>query len=318
MTSPFLPNVPDEGTHESPALSPAMKIFAATTIIIGGAAVAAAFWKASLDFGVIDSDIHSVIDRSFTEAPLPNFPLSPDAISDQQATANNSGNINHDTAFSKPSTSTPSVVLPALSQTPAVDLGSGKYVQKYQPPMIIEPIQQSPEKIFATEKKVSEEKQAIQSNTQFEPIHKITVPTMPTVTPSVLVPSPVIPSVTVPSSTVSPSVTKNGNPEKIEKKPPAIPKTETNDEMLSLFQFADNFESVTLAKTEPALPENPFLTVSVTSETEYKNHLNDDLLPLHLSDSPQSQESLLPLKSAEIPFFQLQPLKTIPNQEPKT
>ncbi|MDR0704867.1 MAG: hypothetical protein LBF88_07755, partial [Planctomycetaceae bacterium] len=57
MTSPILPNVPDEGTTESRALSPSMKIFAATTIIVGGAAVAAAFWKASLDFGVIDSDI---------------------------------------------------------------------------------------------------------------------------------------------------------------------------------------------------------------------------------------------------------------------
>lgn len=325
MTSPFLPDVPDEGTHESNALSPSMKIFAATTIIIGGVAVAAAFWKASIDFGVIDSDTHSVIDRSFTAAPLPNFPLSPNTVSGQQATVNNSDNINQG---SEQSASVSAIVLPALSQTPAVDLGNKKYAQKYQPPVIIEPVQQPPEKIFATEKKTGNEKQTVQNNIRFEPIHKISLPSPPTTIPPSTAPVSAIPASAVPvsavpasavpaSSAVSPSVTKNSNPEKIEKKPPAIPETDINDEMISLFQFADNFEPALQSKTEPVLPENPFLTPSVSAETEYKNYSTGDLIPLHLSDSPQSKESLLPLKSVEIPFFQLQPLKTISNQEPK-
>ncbi|MDR1268836.1 MAG: hypothetical protein LBK82_04875 [Planctomycetaceae bacterium] len=304
MTSPILPNVPDTGTLESRALSPSMKIFAATTIIVGGAAVAAAFWKASLDFGVINSDLHSVIDRSFTAAPLPNFPLSPNTVSNPSAITSNSGNMNQDTALSVQSVPATSTALPALSQTPSVDLGNKKYAQKYQPPMIIEPVQQSPGKIFAAEKKTGDEKPVIQSNTRFEPIHKISVPTSTT------------PTVTVPAVTVSPTVTSNSNSEKIERKPPAIPKTETNDEMRSLFQFADNFEPAILSKTESKLPENPFLTASASVEMEYSNRSAGDLLPLHLSDSPQPKESLLPLKS-ETPFFQLQPLKTIPSQEPK-
>jgi hypothetical protein len=289
-----------------------MKIFAATTIIIGGAAIAAAFWKASLDLGVIDTNTHSVIDRSFTAAPLPNFPLSSGAVSGQQVTVNNSENTNQGSEQSAPVST---IVLPALSQTPAVDLGNKKYAQKYQPPMIIEPVQPSPEKILATEKKTGDEKQAVQSNTRFEPIHKISLPSR--TIPSSAVPSSAVPSSTVPSSTVSPSATNDSNPEKIEKKPPVIPKTDTNDEMLSLFQFADNFEPTSLSKTEPVLPENPFLTASASAETEYNNRTTGDLKPLHLSDSPQSKEPLLPLKSVEIPFFQLQPLKTSPNQEPK-
>lgn len=314
MTSPILPNVPDTGTLESRALSPSMKIFAATTIIVGGAAVAAAFWKASLDFGVINSDLHSVIDRSFTAAPLPNFPLSPNAVSNPLPTASNSGNMNQDTALSVQPVPATSTALPALSQTPSVDLGNKKYAQKYQPPMIIEPVQQSPEKIFAAEKKTGDEKPVIQSNTRFEPIHKISVPS--STVPASAVPTSTTPTVTVPAVTVSPAVTSNSNSEKIERKPPAIPKTETNDEMRSLFQFADNFEPAILSKTESKLPENPFLTASASVETEYSNRSVGDLLPLHLSDSPQPKESLLPLKP-ETPFFQLQPLKTIPSQEPK-
>lgn len=310
MTSPILPNVPDEGTLENRTLSPSMKIFAAMTIIVGGAAVAAAFWKASLDFGVIDSDFHSVIDRSFTAAPLPNLPLSPSAVSGQQTTANNSDNTNQDTAFSVQPASIPATVLPALSQTPAVDLGNKKYAQKYQPPVIIEPVRQSPEKIFATEKKTGDKKPVIQSNTRFEPIHKISVPSSAVSISAISVSA-------VPSSAASSSLTNNNNPEKIEKKPPVIPKTETNDEMLSLFQFADNFEPASLSKNEPVLPENPFLTNPAPVETEFNNRSAGNLMPLHLPELPQSNESLLPLKPVEIPLFQLQPLKTIPNQEPK-
>ncbi|MDR0338551.1 MAG: hypothetical protein LBI18_15875 [Planctomycetaceae bacterium] len=311
MPSPILPDVPDTGTLESRALSPSMKIFAATTIIVGGAAVAAAFWKASLDFGVIDSDIHSVIDRSFTTAPLPNFPLSPNTVSDQPATGNHSGNVNQETALaaqSVPATALP--VLPALSQTPAVDSGNKKYAQKYQPPVIIEPVQQSSEKISATDKKTGNDKPITQSTTRFEPIHKISVPVS-------TVPTSTAPAVTSPSATIAPSVTNNDPFKKIEKKPPTIPSSDTNDEMLSLFQFADNFEPTINSKTESKLPENPFLTASTSEEAERGSRYNSDLLPLHLSDSPQSKESLLPLKSTEIPLFQLQPLKIITHQEPK-
>ncbi|MDR2706930.1 MAG: hypothetical protein LBC02_14220 [Planctomycetaceae bacterium] len=309
MTSPILPHVPDEGTTESRALSPSMKIFAATTIIIGGAAVAAAFWKASLDFGVIDSGIHSAIDRSFAAAPLPNFPLQPNAVSTQpeKSTANDFGNTNQESAFSVQSAQSAATMLPALSQTPAVDSGNKKYAQKYQPP-IIEPAPQTSEKIFAAEKKIDSEKPVTPSNTRFEPIHKISVPpaTAPTAT---------VPSVTAPVT--NNNQTANNFAAKIEKKPPAVPKTETNDEMRSLFQFADNFEQSSFSKVESALPENPFVTDSSLSETEPNLHSAVNLLPLHSLESPQSKESLLPLKPTETPFSRLQPLKTISNREPK-
>jgi hypothetical protein len=322
MTSPILPQVPDEGTPESSALSPSMKIFAATTIIIGGAAVAAAFWKASLDFGMIDSDIHSAIDRSFTAAPLPNFPLPPNAVAvsgqPENVTANDSGNTNQNPAFSVQSAQSAMTVLPALSQTPAVDSGNKKYAQKYQPP-IIEPAPQTSEKVIAVEKKTDSEKPITPSNTRFEPIHKISVP-------PAIVPTTTVPSVTAPitnnnhaaDNLATNNPAANNSVAKIEKKPPAIPKTETNDEMLSLFQFADNFEPTPSSnETEPRLPENPFLTTSTLAETERNPHSIGNLLPLHLSDSPQQRESLLPLKPVETPFSQLKPLKTISDREPK-
>jgi hypothetical protein len=313
MTSPILPNVPDEGTPESRALSPSMKIFAATTIIIGGAAVAAAFWKASLDFGVIDSDIHSAIDRSFTAAPLPNFPLSPNPTSTQpeNATKKDIGNDSREPAFSVQSAQSAATMLPTLSQTPAVDSGNEKYTQKYQPP-IIEPNPQTSEKIVAVEKTIENEKPIIPNNTQFAPIHKISVP-------PATIPITTFPSVTDPmiNNSTDDSHAVNNLEAKIEKKPPAIPKTETNDEMLSLFQFADNFEPLSSSKTEPTLPENPFITVSTLSETNHNSHSTGNLLPLHVLESPSSQESLLPLKPPEMPFSQLQPLKTLPNRESK-
>ncbi|MDR1964141.1 MAG: hypothetical protein LBQ50_10215 [Planctomycetaceae bacterium] len=324
MTSPILPAVPDEGTFESPALSPSMKIFAATTIIVGGAAIAAAFWKATLDFGAVDSE--TTVDRSITAAPLPNYSLpEPLAVSGQPATTNNFDN-SHQNAVPP----VPLAVLPALSQTPSIDSGTGKYAQKYPPP-ILETA--TPEKEFMTErmiktentKKTGNEKTAIPGNTRFEPIHKISVPASPT---------------------------KEGNFGKAEKKPPVVPKTGTNDEMLSLFQFADNFEQSLRSKTESpqlnpslpdplqsdssltepsplkplltesslskpfipksGLPENPFLTVSTSTETEHETSSTGHLVPL--SVFPESNEPLLPLKS---PIVELQPLKVLSTQEPK-
>ncbi|MDR0705232.1 MAG: hypothetical protein LBF88_09605, partial [Planctomycetaceae bacterium] len=249
------------------------------------------------------------IDRSCAAAPLPNFPLSPNAVSAQpeNVTANNSGKTNQKSASSVQSAQSAVMMLPSLSQTPAIDSGNKKYAQKYQPP-IIEPAPQISEKIVAVEKKIDSEKPITPSNTRFEPIHKISVPpaTIPTTT---------VPSVTDPVTNNSHAA--NNVAAKIEKKPPAIPKTETNDEMLSLFQFADNFEQSSFSKTEPTLPENPFITASTLSETEDNLHSTGNLLPFHSLKSPPSKESLLPLKPATPPFSQLQPLKTIFDQEPK-
>jgi hypothetical protein len=278
MTSPISPRISerisDVETPEIPVLTPSVKIFTAVTIIIGGAAVAIAFWKATLDFQFFSFAQNPAIDQRISTAPIP---------------------------LSKPSGK--EVSLPTLLNTPPVDAGQGKYQQMYQPPVLEPPknreiSEQSvslEKKTQAMTKTITEKPEILKrepldnrSNTKFEPIHKVQIPLPPE---------------------------KSGDFGKIQKEPPHVPGNGFNDQILSLFQFADNVEQG--RRVELGIPENPFLTPS-SSQVDMKNRndINNDLIPLQIPVQtpvpPKSLETLVPLQPFHSKTIELEPLKINP------
>lgn len=122
MTSPPPPTIPVTGKSDAGALSPGTKIFAASTTLLIGSAVAVACWKTSLEY-----DINPVMDRLLVSAPLPGELLpKAEAVSEMERSA--LAPVEKETVVAP---------LPSLAATPAMDSGNVKYAQAYPPPIYV-------------------------------------------------------------------------------------------------------------------------------------------------------------------------------------
>ena len=121
MTSPLPPRNPGDGKPERGALSPATKIFAASTTLLIGSVAALAFWRPSLD-----GNENPLMDRLIVSAPLPGESTPGTAVT--ESTASTSEN----------QATEPNIVasLPSLEATPSLDTGKPKYAQVFPAPIL--------------------------------------------------------------------------------------------------------------------------------------------------------------------------------------
>lgn len=216
--------VPDHVT-KSASISPGRKIFLAACIILIGVIVAVVQLRDPSEFLE-----HGVFDSHLISAPLPfgaklnERAATPDSIleNDKKRTeinAKKSKNIEN---------------IPALAQTPRIDGGAEKYAQAYPQPVLIvdeSVLDHSTEKTNEKSKtEIKTPKPFVSVNTEFKPIHQF----------EKLRPSQV------------------GDIPKDISQPKGKTKGIEDDELLALFDFAENLGPIGGSKTNDDMPENPF------------------------------------------------------------
>lgn len=286
MTTVNPPRI-SESTPQPSGIAPGRKIFLAACIMLVGAIVAVIQLRdpsAFLEHGVFDSHLIS--------APLP----SDVRLKDGTEHSDQLKPINEQRSRVKSGKTENVGSIPVLSQTPRVDGGAVKYAQAYpQPILIVDESVLDP----STDKKTDENskpaeaskdvagtpKPFISVNTEFKPIHQF--------------------------EKLKPAQVKD-MPADVSQ-PHEKPKGIENDELLTLFDFAENLGPISKNKTSDDMPENPFGSMnSVPGEAVGVSTVFDPdstiiLVPL---------EPLAPLEPANKTSNETAPVQSLPPLEP--
>ncbi|MDR3182783.1 MAG: hypothetical protein LBT89_07680 [Planctomycetaceae bacterium] len=217
MTSPQ-PLSSEQSPSRHKILTPAKKIITSVIILLTGAGVAAVFWQMPDQHAALyDICDQAVVDQQVAAAPLPKEAISHATIDDIQQMS-----------------------LPALDTKLSADNGKGKYAQAYPAPAALDNMLKNSAADAAkptgaaapreTEPEFVPQKELLAVQ-KIEPVRQM------------------IPAVPITAETVDKTFQ--------EKPKNSFDDSAVNDEMTTLFQFAENINAENASKAKD-VPENPF------------------------------------------------------------